>query len=135
MRIRNGPATVTRDRRGVRTSAAPVDRRSAAIGRPHVPRAWTPRRKGKRCLLGPSRTGSAFPFSAIVASEDLALALILTTVSPHVGGVLVRGEKGTAKTTMVRAVDPCPARRRGGRGLPIQLRSQRPGSDLPGRPP
>ncbi len=46
----------------------------------------------------------AFPFSAIVGSEDLALALVLTTVSPEVGGVLVRGEKGTAKTTMVRAL-------------------------------
>jgi magnesium chelatase subunit D len=45
-----------------------------------------------------------FPFSAVVGSEDLALALILTTVSPEVGGVLVRGEKGTAKTTMVRAL-------------------------------
>jgi magnesium chelatase subunit D len=45
-----------------------------------------------------------FPFSAVVASEDMALALILTTVSPEVGGVLVRGEKGTAKTTMVRAL-------------------------------
>jgi magnesium chelatase subunit D len=45
-----------------------------------------------------------FPFSAVVGSDDLALALILTTVSPEVGGVLVRGEKGTAKTTMVRAL-------------------------------
>ncbi len=45
-----------------------------------------------------------FPFSAVVGSEDMALALILTTVSPEVGGVLVRGEKGTAKTTMVRAL-------------------------------
>jgi magnesium chelatase subunit D len=45
-----------------------------------------------------------FPFSAVVGSDDMALALILTTVSPEVGGVLVRGEKGTAKTTMVRAL-------------------------------
>jgi magnesium chelatase subunit D len=34
----------------------------------------------------------------------MALALVLTTISPEVGGVLVRGEKGTAKTTMVRAL-------------------------------
>jgi magnesium chelatase subunit D len=34
----------------------------------------------------------------------MALALILSTISPEVGGVLVRGEKGTAKTTMVRAL-------------------------------
>ncbi|HSV38057.1 MAG TPA: magnesium chelatase subunit D family protein [Nocardioidaceae bacterium] len=45
-----------------------------------------------------------FPFSAVVGSDDLALSLILTTVSPSVGGVLVRGEKGTAKSTMVRAL-------------------------------
>lgn len=45
-----------------------------------------------------------FPFSAVVGSEDMALALILSTISPEVGGVLVRGEKGTAKTTMVRAL-------------------------------
>ena len=45
-----------------------------------------------------------FPFSAVVGSDDLALALILTTISPDVGGVLVRGEKGTAKSTMVRAL-------------------------------
>jgi magnesium chelatase subunit D len=45
-----------------------------------------------------------YPFSAVVGSDDMALALILTTVSPQVGGVLVRGEKGTAKSTMVRAL-------------------------------
>ncbi|NHA67299.1 VWA domain-containing protein [Phycicoccus flavus] len=45
-----------------------------------------------------------FPFSAVVGSDDLALALVLTTVSPSVGGVLVRGEKGTAKSTIVRAL-------------------------------
>jgi len=45
-----------------------------------------------------------YPFSAVVGSEDMALALILTTISPEVGGVLVRGEKGTAKSTIVRAL-------------------------------
>ncbi|MDT0202199.1 magnesium chelatase subunit D family protein [Nocardioides sp. AE5] len=45
-----------------------------------------------------------FPFSAVVGSDDMALALVLTTISPAVGGVLVRGEKGTAKSTMVRAL-------------------------------
>jgi len=45
-----------------------------------------------------------FPFSAIVGADDMALSLVLTTVSPEVGGVLVRGEKGTAKSTMVRAL-------------------------------
>lgn len=45
-----------------------------------------------------------YPFSAVVGSDDMALALILTSISPEVGGVLVRGEKGTAKSTMVRAL-------------------------------
>ena len=45
-----------------------------------------------------------FPFTAVVGADDMALALTLTTISPAVGGVLVRGEKGTAKSTMVRAL-------------------------------
>ena len=74
-----------------------------------------------------------FPFSAVVGSEDMALALILTTVSPEVGGVLVRGEKGTAKTTMVRALADVLAEHRCRRGLPLQLRPAGPRSELPGR--
>ena len=45
-----------------------------------------------------------YPFSAIVGQEELKLALLLNAVSPEVGGVLVRGEKGTAKSTAVRAL-------------------------------
>ncbi|PJE98377.1 magnesium chelatase [Streptomyces carminius] len=45
-----------------------------------------------------------YPFSAVVGMADLRLALLLNAVSPAVGGVLVRGEKGTAKSTMVRAL-------------------------------
>ncbi len=52
---------------------------------------------------------SHFPFSAIVGCDtepldDLGLSLVLTSVSPEIGGVLVRGEKGTAKSTAVRAL-------------------------------
>lgn len=50
----------------------------------------------------PSRT--LFPFSAVVGHEDMRLALLLTAVNPSIGGVLVRGEKGTAKSTVVRAL-------------------------------
>ncbi|MEU8761662.1 putative cobaltochelatase [Streptomyces sp. NPDC048659] len=45
-----------------------------------------------------------YPFTAVVGMDDLRLALLLNSVSPAVGGVLVRGEKGTAKSTAVRAL-------------------------------
>ncbi|GIH96382.1 VWA domain-containing protein [Planobispora siamensis] len=45
-----------------------------------------------------------YPFTAVVGLDDLKLALILNAVSPRAGGVLVRGEKGTAKSTIVRAL-------------------------------
>ncbi|MCX2932292.1 magnesium chelatase subunit D family protein [Mycobacterium sp. CVI_P3] len=46
----------------------------------------------------------AFPFSAIVGHDRLRLALVLCAVRPEIGGVLIRGEKGTAKSTAVRAL-------------------------------
>ncbi|NEA43459.1 ATP-binding protein, partial [Streptomyces sp. SID11385] len=45
-----------------------------------------------------------YPFTALVGQDDLRLALLLNAVSGRVGGVLVRGEKGTAKSTAVRAL-------------------------------
>ena len=45
-----------------------------------------------------------FPFSAISGQEDLKLCLILNAIHPGIGGVLVRGEKGTAKSTIVRGL-------------------------------
>ncbi len=45
-----------------------------------------------------------YPFSAVVGLADLHLALLLNAVAPAIGGVLVRGEKGTAKSTIVRAL-------------------------------
>ncbi|WEH18986.1 putative cobaltochelatase [Streptomyces sp. VNUA24] len=45
-----------------------------------------------------------FPFTAVVGQGDLQLALLLNAISPRIGGVLVRGEKGTAKSTAVRAL-------------------------------
>ncbi|MDX3231674.1 putative cobaltochelatase [Streptomyces sp. ME19-01-6] len=49
-------------------------------------------------------TATPYPFTALVGMADLRLALLLNAVSPAVGGVLVRGEKGTAKSTAVRAL-------------------------------
>jgi magnesium chelatase subunit D len=45
-----------------------------------------------------------YPFSAIVGHEMLRLALVLCAVRPEIGGVLIRGEKGTAKSTAVRGL-------------------------------
>ena len=45
-----------------------------------------------------------YPFSAIVGQEKMTRALILNAVCPSIGGLLIRGEKGTAKSTAVRAL-------------------------------
>src|SRR4051812_35530481 len=49
---------------------------------------------------------SVFPFSALVGQDDLREALLACAVDPAIGGVLVRGERGTAKTTAVRGLAP-----------------------------
>lgn len=51
-----------------------------------------------------ARPAASFPFTAIVGQSDLKTALLLNAVDPRVGGVLIRGEKGTAKSTAVRAL-------------------------------
>ncbi|GIV97723.1 MAG: hypothetical protein KatS3mg057_2380 [Herpetosiphonaceae bacterium] len=45
-----------------------------------------------------------YPFSALVGQERLKRALLLNAINPRIGGVLIRGEKGTAKSTAVRAL-------------------------------
>ena len=63
---------------------------------------------------------TAFPFSAIVGQDELKTALLLTAVDPSIGGVLALGDRGTGKTTAIRAlagllpvqavIDGCPFR-------------------------
>jgi magnesium chelatase subunit D len=52
----------------------------------------------------PGSSAGSYPLSAIIGHERLRLALLLCAVRPEIGGVLIRGEKGTAKSTAVRAL-------------------------------
>jgi len=45
-----------------------------------------------------------YPFTAIVGQDEMKMALILNAINPRIGGVLIRGEKGTAKSTAVRSL-------------------------------
>jgi len=45
-----------------------------------------------------------YPFTAIVGQNEMKSALILNVINPSIGGVLIRGEKGTAKSTAVRSL-------------------------------
>lgn len=52
----------------------------------------------------PTATRPVYPFTAIVAQEEMKLALLLNVIAPAVGGVLVMGHRGTGKSTAVRAL-------------------------------
>lgn len=49
-------------------------------------------------------TRMIYPFTAIAGQDELKLALLLNAVDPHIGGVLAMGDRGTAKSTAVRAL-------------------------------
>ncbi|OCB37331.1 hypothetical protein A5676_18020 [Mycobacterium malmoense] len=57
-----------------------------------------------------------YPFSAIVGHDQLRLALLLCAVRPEIGGALIRGEKGTAKSTAVRGLAALLAQANGSEG-------------------
>jgi len=45
-----------------------------------------------------------FPFTAIVGQEEMKLALILNVIDPKIGGVMIMGDRGTGKSTTIRAI-------------------------------
>jgi Mg-chelatase subunit ChlI len=72
------------------------------------------------------RHPSIYPFTAIVGQERMKRALILNAINPSIGGVLIRGEKGTAKSTAARALAAL---------LPeIEVVADSPFNDDPGNP-
>ena len=79
-------------------------------------------------------TRPPFPFSALVGQPDLTLALLLNAVSPAVGGVLVRGEKGTAKSTAVRGLARLLPQIQVVDGCPYNCDPQAPDPDCPAGP-
>ena len=61
---------------------------------------------------------TAFPFSAIVGQDEMKLALLIAAVDPKVGGVLAFGDRGSGKSTAVRA-GRIAAEDKGRRRLPL----------------
>src|SRR6201995_2229491 len=118
VRNRGCRATVTGEQPfGDATAARAAGRRRRALtrkpggsGRHRPPRARNPERtlymtasdvtSGNQAGPG-AATAPTYPFAAIVGMPDLKLALLLNAVSPAIGGGRVRGEKGTAKSTVV----------------------------------
>lgn len=112
-------------RRGPARAGSGAPRRPGAAA-PTLPHAAAPR-KGYRLMAS-----VPYPFTAVVGMDDMRLSLLLTAVSPRIGGVLVRGEKGTAKSTLVRSSPRCcPHGRRPRLPLLVRARGARPG--VPGR--
>nr|YP_009314049.1 Mg chelatase subunit e [Izziella formosana]SCW22303.1 Mg chelatase subunit e [Izziella formosana] len=50
------------------------------------------------------RIRPVFPFTAIVGQEEMKLALILNMIDPKIGGVMIMGDRGTGKSTTIRAI-------------------------------
>jgi magnesium chelatase subunit I len=56
-------------------------------------------------LSAPSKTRRVvFPFTAIVGQEEMKLALLLNVIDPKIGGVMIMGDRGTGKSTTIRAL-------------------------------
>ena len=52
----------------------------------------------------PPKTRVVFPFTAIVGQEEMKLALLLNVIDPKIGGVMIMGDRGTGKSTTIRAL-------------------------------
>jgi len=72
-----------------------------------------------------------FPFTSIVGQEDMKKALLLNIIDSGIGGVLIKGEKGTAKSTAVRALSQILPERESVTGCPFRCKPGNPGRMCP----
>ena len=54
--------------------------------------------------IKPATRRVVFPFTAIVGQEEMKLALLLNVIDPYIGGVMIMGDRGTGKSTTIRAL-------------------------------
>ena len=59
---------------------------------------------GRSTVAPASRRRAVFPFTAIVGQEEMKLALLLNIIDPKIGGVMIMGDRGTGKSTTIRAL-------------------------------
>jgi len=52
----------------------------------------------------PAPRRAVFPFTAVIGQEDMKLALLLNVIDPKIGGVMIMGDRGTGKSTTIRAL-------------------------------
>ncbi|MBE9008930.1 magnesium chelatase ATPase subunit I [Pseudanabaenaceae cyanobacterium LEGE 13415] len=63
-----------------------------------------PTSQNGRSTTVPTRRRAVFPFTAIVGQEEMKLALLLNIIDPKIGGVMIMGDRGTGKSTTIRAL-------------------------------
>ena len=80
------------------------------LGNPVSPTAPNANPSGSRSPMegnppsAPSHRRVVFPFTAIVGQEEMKLALLLNVIDPKIGGVMIMGDRGTGKSTAIRAL-------------------------------
>jgi len=77
-----------------RSAATRAELDAAAVAEVEAPAMGTRKRT----------TSPVFPFTAVIGQEDMKLALQLNVIDPKIGGVLIMGERGTGKSTTIRAM-------------------------------